>query len=166
MKKIFFFFLVIFSYLSASDWHNFHSVIGKCDITFPIAPQHSSKDIPLNEEVLKYDLYFADSNDVIFMMLIANYPAKIDPTKESISLEGFISGIMNHSKDNKLIYADFQEFQNRNALEFLISKENRYFKAKALINENKLYLLSIESDNMDLLDQSFDKFIGSFQLTN
>jgi len=172
MKKFslfFFIFCVLLSSYSFS-WEKFYSLQGNCEILFPSKPQHMTQKIPIKEinDYMNYDVYmsFLDENNSICMMVIASFPTKIEKDKEKQSLEGFLNGIINHKNEKKLIYAKFSDFKNLNAIDFLLENQNRYFKGKAIILENKLYLIAMEFDNHLDLDKTFQKYIESFNFKN
>ncbi len=168
MKKLIYIFLLfISSQLFAAEWIDFYSVEGKCKINFPQKPHHVEQMIPIEESnlYLKYDVYLTHMEEgSIYMMVIAQYPTDIDPKNHRASLEGFINGIMNHKNKNKLISADFFEFQGHNALDFHVERLNRSFKGRAMIVANRLYLLAMEADDNSNLDINYKKYIESFAL--
>jgi hypothetical protein len=124
--------------------------------------------IPIKEVngYLKYDVYisFIDENNSVCMMIIANFPTKIDKSNERLSLEGFLNGIINHKNDKKIVYANFSDFNDLSALDFLLENQNRYFKGKAIIRGNKLYLIAMEYNNTLDFDKTFEKYMDSFSL--
>jgi len=172
MKKFIFLFFV-FSVLtsgSSFSWEKFYSIEGKCEVLFPNKPEHMRQVIPVKDlsSYMNYDVYLStlDDEESICMMIIVDFPAKIDSDKELQSLEGFLNGIINHRDEKKLISADFTTFENLNALDFVVEDQNRYFKGKTIIHENKMYLIAMEYDSHLDLDISFNKYIESFHLKN
>jgi len=170
MKKLIFL-LFIFCVLLCSynfSWEKFYSIEGNCEILFPNKPHHLKQVIPLQQtnDYLNYDIYLSliDQDNTICMMVIANFPAIIDEINEKQSLEGFINGIINHKNDKKIIYADFSTFFNLKAVDFLLENQNRYFKGKVFIKENKLYLIAMEYNSNLNFDKTFEKYISSFNL--
>jgi len=163
MKKFslfFFIFCVLFNSYSFS-WEKFYSLSGDCEILFPTKPHHMAQKIPIKDldAYMNYDVYMSllDEDNSVCMMVVASFPTKIEEAKEKQSLEGFLNGIINHKNEKKLIYAKFSKFQNKNAIDFLLENQNRYFKGRAIIVEDKLYLIAIEFNNNLDLDQTFSK---------
>ncbi len=173
MKKIVFLifaFLILSSNFSLS-WEKFYSVEGKCEILFPSKPEHIKQIVALNDlnSYMNYDVYLSTLEDqnTICMMIVVDFPMKIDENKELQSLESFLNGMLNHQKEKKhLILADFTTFNDLNALDFIVENQNRYFKGKAIICESKMYLIAMEYDSCLNLDATFNKFIKSFHLKN
>ncbi len=169
MKKLAVFFFLFFLFFSSSCfcWEKFYSIEGNCEILFPNKPHHLKQVIPIQKtnEFLNYDVYLSLSDkDTICMMIIANFPSKINPANQRQSLEGFFNGIVNHKKDKKVIYCGFSNFYDLDALDFLLESQNRFFKGKVFIKENKLYLIAMEYNNDLNLDKIFEKYISSFFL--
>lgn len=144
----------------------FHSVEGNCEVIFPSKPHHLKKIIPIARtgQCLNYDAYLSldEKDDTVCMMVIANFPDKIQEENQKQSLEGFLNGVINHKNDKKLVFADFSEFYNLCAIDFLLQHQNRYFKGKAFIRENRLYLIAMEYNANLNLDEIFEKYIDSF----
>lgn len=169
MKKILFLILVSLTFaINSFSWEKFFSVEGNCEISFPDKPYHVKQTIPIDQskEFLNYDVYLsmADKDNSICMMIVANFPSKIDISAHKASLEGFLNGIVNHKNEKKLIYANFSDFNSLNALDFLLENQNRYFKGKVFIKENKLYLIAMEFNTNLNLDAIFEKYVTSFGL--
>ncbi|MFA6118785.1 MAG: hypothetical protein WCT85_05750 [Parachlamydiales bacterium] len=166
MKKILLIILCLSSYSLGFSWEKFYSVSGGCEILFPNKPHHIKQVVPLKESnsFLNYDVYlsFLDEKNSVCMMIVANFPNKIDISKQKDSLEGFLNGILNHKEEKKLIFANYCEFNKLQALEFLIENQDRYFKGKAFVLGDKLYLISMEYDINLNLDESFEKYANSF----
>ncbi|HEU63928.1 MAG: hypothetical protein KR126chlam4_00768 [Candidatus Anoxychlamydiales bacterium] len=172
MKK-FIFLIFVFSILishSSFSWEKFYSIEGKCEVLFPNKPEHMRQVIPVQDlsSFMNYDVYLSvlDDENSICMMIIVDFPAKIDDDKELQSLEGFLNGIINHREEKKLISADFTTLGDLNALDFVVEDQNRYFKGRAIISESKMYLIAMEYDSHLDLDISFSKYIESFHLKN
>lgn len=172
MKKwilVFFIFSVMISSYSYT-WEKLYSIEGECEISFPNKPHHMKQVVPVQDlnAFMNYDIYmsFVDDENSICMMIVVDFPTEIDITKEKQSLEGFINGVINYKEDKKLLYANFSEFNQLNALDFLLESDNRFFKGKAIIADSKLYLIAMEyNSNLDL-DKIFNKYIESFNLKN
>ena len=170
MKKYIFLFF-IFSILingSSFSWERFYSVEGKCEVLFPNKPEHMRQIIPIKDlnSYMNYDVYLStlDDESTLCMMIIVDFPTKIESDKELQSLEGFLNGILNHKEEKKLISADFTTFNELNVLDFVVESQNRYFKGRTLISGSKMYLIAMENDSHLDLDKIFNKYIESFHL--
>lgn len=170
MKKLIVFFFICFIFFSniCFSWEKFHSIEGNCEISFPEKPHHIKQVIPIQQtnEQLNYDVYLSliDKENIICMMVIASFPGEIEQENQKQSLEGFLNGIINHKNDKKIIYASFSKYCSLNSIDFLLESQNRYFKGKAFIKENKLYLVGMEYNSNLNLDNTFEKYINSFHL--
>ncbi|MBN2478644.1 MAG: hypothetical protein JXA94_00285 [Parachlamydiales bacterium] len=169
MKKIVFL-IAILSTIRIFSWQTLFSVEGNCRIDFPQKPHHMHQVIPIRENntFMKYDVYLSEieEENSMCMLVITHFPDKVDEAKQTASLEGFLNGILNHNQDKKLIFAEFTDFQNRNALDFLVQNKERLFKGKAILDNDKLYLVTLEYDSNKNLDLMFDKFLSSFSIND
>ena len=114
---------------------------------------------------MRYDVYVsAHEKKAVYMMLIAQYPPFINETHAEMSLESFLNGLVTQNHDNKLIFADLVQVQGHKALDFFIESQGMYFKGRAIMAENHLYLLAMECDVKNYLENHFNHFINSFEL--
>lgn len=153
---------------SESLWQEFHSVVGKCTMRFPKYPDHLSEKMRLPEEGfdLKYDAYIsAMDQKTVFLLLIAQYPDFVDESYARMSLEGFLNGILTHNPNNQLIFADLSLVGGHEALDFFIRTGSIYFKGRALMVKNSLYLMAMECEVQNYDEGSYNSFVESFQLS-
>ncbi|MBS0653208.1 MAG: hypothetical protein JSR39_06710 [Verrucomicrobia bacterium] len=150
-----------------SNWQEFHSVGGKCKMRFPKSPDHLSEKMRLPEEGfdLKYDAYIsAIDQKTVFMLLIAQYPEFVDESYARMSLEGFLNGILTHNPNNQLIFADLSLVEGHEALDFFIRTGGVYFKGRALMVKNSLYLMAMECEVQNYDENNYNTFVNSFKL--
>jgi hypothetical protein len=149
-------------------WQEFHSVVGKCTMKFPKYPDHLSEKMRLPEEGfdLKYDAYIsAMDQKTVFLLLIAQYPEFVDETYARMSLEGFLNGILTHNPNNQLIFADLSLVSGHEALDFFIRTGSVYFKGRALMVKNSLYLMAMECEVQNYDEMHYNAFVESFQFS-
>lgn len=149
------------------NWQEFHSAGGKCKVSFPKTPDHLSEKMRLPEEGfdLKYDAYIsAVDQKTVFMLLIAQYPDFVDESYARMSLEGFLNGILTHNPNNQLIFADLSLVAGHEALDFFIRTGGVYFKGRALMVKNSLYLMAMECEVQNYEEAHYNVFINSFKL--
>ena len=116
---------------------------------------------------INYDVYIAPLEDkAICLLLIAQYPLAVEPGQELEGIEGLLSGIVSHNKDNQLIYAKVIDLQGVPAVDFLVQGGSNYFRGLALMVGSKLYLIAMEGKKENLDEKIFTRFSGSFQLHN
>ncbi len=152
---------------STIAWKDFHSVSGKCHMKFPSQPQHVTESMKFAEEgySLRYDAYVsAPSSNSVYMLLIAQYPEFVDESYARMSLEGFLNGILNHNPNNQLLFADLVLYDGHEAMEFFIRAGSVYFKGRAMMVKNSLYLMAMECDMKEYNEQQFNSFVNSFKL--
>ncbi|NRA90749.1 MAG: hypothetical protein HRU43_06450 [Simkaniaceae bacterium] len=152
---------------TAEGWKKFHSVHGKCMVSLPESPEHVKQIMPFPEEGynLRYDVYVsAHEKKAVYMMLIAQYPPFINESHAEMSLESFLNGLVTQNHDNELIFADLVSVQGYKAMDFFIQAKGTYFKGRAIMAENHLYLLAMECEVTNYLEGHFDHFINSFEL--
>lgn len=144
-------------------WREYHSVNGRCKIAFPDIPKHMKERfaLPQSKAVVTYDAYIsAVKPQTVYMMLIAEYPHKIKPSQEEMSLESFVSGLV--QRGGQLIFADFINNKKATTMEFFIQNENVFFKGLAMMKDNKLYLIAVESIDEQYKENLYHQFIESF----
>lgn len=153
--------------IAASGWQEFHSVVGKCKMKFPNHPEHVSENMAMPEEGydLRYDAYISSVDQKsVFMLLIAQYPDFVDETYAQMSLESFLNGILSHNPGNQLIFADLLLVNGREALDFFIRTGSVFFKGRAMMVKNSLYLMAMECEMQHYDEDTFKAFINSFIL--
>jgi len=151
-----------------ASWQEFHSVVGNCTMQFPKQPDHLSEKMRLPEEGfdLKYDAYISSVDQkTVFLLLVAQYPDFVDETYARMSLEGFLNGILTHNPNNQLIFADLSLVGGHEALDFFIRTGGVYFKGRALMVKNSLYLMAMECEVQNYDETHYNKFVQSFQLS-
>ena len=153
---------------SAINWQEFHSVSGKCRMSFPDFPQHVTENMNVSEDgySLRYDAYIsALDKQTVFMLLVAQYPDFVDETYARMSLEGFLNGVLNHNPGNQLIFADLLLVEGHEALDFLIRTGTVYFKGRAMMVKNSLYLMAMECEIQTYNENHYSSFVNSFKLS-
>jgi hypothetical protein len=149
------------------NWQEFQSVAGNCSMKFPAKPEHVSEKMTMPEEGydLKYDAYISSTDPkTIFMLLIAQYPDFVDERFAHMSLEAFLNGILTHNPGNQLIFADLVLVQGHEALDFFIRSGSVYFKGRAMMVKNSLYLMAMECEVQNYDESSYNTFVTSFKL--
>lgn len=150
------------------SWQEFHSAIGSCSMLFPRSPEHVSEKMSDGSQEgfdLKYDAYIANMDKKsVFMLLIAQYPEFVDESYAQISLESFLNGLLSHNPANQLIFADLVLVGGREALDFFIRTGSVFFKGRAMMVKNSLYLMAMECEMQHYDEADFNQFINSFKL--
>lgn len=153
--------------LQANNWKQFHSVSGNCTVAFPSQPEHirQTMNVPEEQVDLNYDVYVAaEGNRAVYMVLIAEYPSFVDESYAEMSLESFLNGIVSQHPSNQLVAADMIELQGFKGMDFFVRTDDVFFKGRAVMAKNNLYLLAMECEAENYSDNSFQKFISSFQI--
>lgn len=151
------------------EWKEFRSTTGNCQMKFPAQPQHVTEDMSLSDDGyrLRYDAYISSiDKQSVYMLLIAQYPDFVDESYARMSLESFLNGILNHNPNNQLIFADLLLVDGREALDFFIRTGSVYFKGRAMMVKNSLYLMAMECEMQVYNENDFNSFISSFKLSN
>jgi hypothetical protein len=149
------------------EWKKFHAREAKCQINFPNLPEHVSHKIeaPEGEYELKYDAYISScAEDVVFILLVAQYPDYVDQTYAQMSLEAFLNGILTYNPDNHLIFADLLLVNGHEALDFFIRAPGLFFKGRAIMVQNSLYLMAMECDVKCYDEEAYSEFVESLEL--
>lgn len=148
------------------DWKEFHSVAGKCTMMFPNAPEHISEKMSVPEEGydLRYDAYISShEKKSVYMLLIAQYPKFVDQSLAQASLEGFLNGILANNPGNQLLFADMLLVDGKPALDFFIRTGGIYFKGRAIMVDNQLYLMAMECEVQNYDESRYNYFVTSFK---
>jgi hypothetical protein len=148
-------------------WKEFHSQPGNCSMMMPAEPEHISEKMAMPDEnfELKYDAYIsAADQQTVFMLLIAQYPEFVDETYAQMSLEGFLNGILTHNPGNQLLFADLLLVHGHEALDFFIRTGNVYFKGRAVMVKNSMYLMAMECEIPHYDEGRYKHFVESFKL--
>ncbi len=150
------------------DWKKVESKEGKCIVEFPGVPEHVSEIMKIDDEgtELKYDAYIASAGpESVFMLLVALYPEEfLDEELSHKSLESFLNGILSHGSGSQLIFADLVLVDGHQGLDFFIRSGANYFKGRALLSENLLYLMAMECKVSEYDEKHYDRFVNSFLL--
>ena len=152
---------------SAKSWKKFHSISGNCLLSLPASPEHVKQIMPFPKEGynLRYDVYIsAHENRAVYILLVAPYPPSVNKSYAKTGLERFLNGLLSQHHDNNLIFADLVDVQGHTALDFFIESKGIYFKGRAIMAENTLYLLAMECSAVNYLEHNFNHFINSFEL--
>lgn len=134
---------------------------------FPNKPEHISEKMKMDEEGydLQYDAYIsAMDSKTVYMLLIAQYPDFVDEQFAHMSLEAFLNGILTHNPSNQLLFADLVLVQGYEGLDFFIRTGGVYFKGRAVMVKNQLYLMAMECEIQNYDESSYNQFVESFLL--
>ena len=158
------------NYFSSSDWKEFNSADGGFRILFPDYPQREESDIkvPNSDITLKLIYYIDDKGaDGAYLASFTQYPENTDVSQPKINLENALNGTMAANEGNKLISSTYSELQNNPALDFVIQNDSIKYtnKGKIVLVGKKIYQIAVVQGSDKLDDNSFNKFISSFQLT-
>jgi hypothetical protein len=151
---------------SLANWQEFHSQAGNCKMHFPNNPEHVAERMSVTEEgyELRYDAYISTvDKQSVFMLLVAQYPEFVDESYASSSLESFLNGILSHNPGNQLIFADLVLVNGHEALDFFIRTGSVYFKGRAMMVKNSLYLMAMECEMQSYDESNYNRFVDSFQ---
>jgi hypothetical protein len=149
-----------------SVWKDFYSTSGKCSLKFPCAPEHISEKMSVPEEgyELKYDAYISSKDKKsVYMLLIAQYPEFVDQSLAQASLEGFLNGILSNNPGGQLLFADMLLVEGKPALDFFIRTGGVYFKGRAIMVQNQLYLMAMECEVQNYDEGGYKLFVNSFK---
>ena len=141
---------------------------GICSMKFPTPPERVSEKMQMDGEGvdLQYDAYIASGDtNTIFMLLVAEYPEFVDEQFARMSLEAFLNGLLTHNPGNQLLYADLVLVQGYEGLDFFIRSGAMYFKGRALMVKNQLYLMAMECEVQSYDEAHYNEFVNSFALS-
>ncbi len=141
---------------------------GLCSMVFPGNTEKVSEKMQIDGEdfELRYDAYISSPADkTVFMLLVAEYPAFVDEQFARMSLEAFLNGILTYNPNNQLLFAEMVLIQGYEALDFFIRSGATYFKGRALMIKNQLYLMAMECEVQSYDEADYNQFVNSFALS-
>jgi hypothetical protein len=141
---------------------------GICSINFPSDPERVSEKMQMDGGGvdLQYDAYISSSDsNAIFMLLVAEYPDFVDEQFARMSLEAFLNGLLTHNPENQLLHADLVLVEGYEGLDFFIRSGSMYFKGRALMVKNQLYLMAMECEVQSYDEAHYNDFVNSFSLS-
>ena len=147
-------------------WQDFYCTSGQCTLKFPSAPEHISEKMSVPEEgyELKYDAYIAsEDKKSVYMLLVAQYPEFVDQSLAQASLEGFLNGVLANNPGGQLLFADMLLVEGKPALDFFIRTGGVYFKGRAIMVQNQLYLMAMECEVQNYDEGGYKLFVSSFK---
>jgi hypothetical protein len=151
-----------------NEWLSYQTITGCCSLSFPKNPEHVSQKMAIDEDgvlELHYDAYVAAHNQQsVFMLLVAPYPEFVDESYAHTSLESFLNGMVSQSSKNTLISADYILYKGKEALDFYVLSGNVCFKGRALMVQNRFYLMAMECEAQNYNEDNFKTFLSSFKL--
>jgi hypothetical protein len=100
------------------------------------------------------------------MLLIAQYPEFVDQSLAQASLEGFLNGILANNPGNQLLFADMILVDGKPALDFFVRTGPVYFKGRAIMVKNQLYLMAMECEVQSYDEGGYNFFVESFKFNN
>lgn len=152
---------------SGHNWQDFiASGVNKYKVSFPSYPHHVSETLKLKsgKVAIKYDAYIAEHGvHALYMVLIAEYPKTEVKPDPKVGLDAFLKGILSHSSDSELMASNWHSFQGNTAVDFLVNNNGVMMKGRAVMVNNCLYLVAMESHKMHFQEENFDFFVGSFE---
>lgn len=153
--------------VDTSCWKDFISKGGRYKVAFPSYPQHVSETLKMQNGKfsIKYDAYIAEQGvDALYMVLIAQYPkTQVRPDPEA-GLKAFLNGLLAHGESSQLVQVDWQEFQGFSSVDFLINTAGILLRGRAVMVNNSLYLIAMESHETRFRTENFQYFIETFTL--
>jgi len=155
------------SKIDSSCWKDFVSKGGRYKVSFPSYPQHVSETLKMqNGKVsIKYDAYIAEQGvDALYMVLIAQYPkTQVRPDPEA-GLKAFLNGLLSHGESSRLVQVEWQDFQGFSSVDFLINTAGILLHGRAVMVDNNLYLVAMESHETRYRSENFQYFVETFTL--
>lgn len=152
---------------TGSAWKQMYAKGGECSISFPSPPQMITQTLNLPEGgKLFYDIYLAPfENKGVFLLLVATYPGALTTGHELAAVEGLMQGIVAHHPGNTLEFAEEIQVDGHLGMTFLVKSDSSYFRGQAIMVGNKLYLIAMEGKKSSLEENTFSRFVKTFQIS-
>jgi len=147
-------------------WKKIRSEQGKCCAMFPDEPEQIQQSVPISGEnaSLQYHVYVTNTQKVIFMLLIVQYPHVISEVNSSKNLEHFLSMLAAQNSGAKVVSADLVNVQGHEGLDFVIQSGMTLFHGRVTQANNALYLIGVECEHDHYQEDNYRYFIDSFEL--
>lgn len=151
------------------DWTRFTSTQDGFSVDLPSKPEHVQQtiDIPKTDLKIDYNTYLSEpSDDVVYVVSVWNYPAKIDMSKPEINLQDGFGGMLSALPGSEVMSMKMGEVNGYKSLEFLVKNDEIYFQGKLILVYNTLYqVFTVYKKSVDMTD-NYVHFINSFKLIN
>ncbi len=149
------------------EWTRFTSTQDGFSVDLPAKPEHVQQtiDIPKTDLKIDYNTYLSEpSDDVVYVVSVWNYPAKIDMSKPEINLQDGFGGMLSALPGSEVMSMKMGEVDGYKSLEFLVKNDDIYFQGKLILVYNTLYqVFTVYKKSVDMTD-NYIHFIDSFKL--
>lgn len=149
------------------EWQEIFVRSGECRIAFPSLPQMIEQKLKLDHEgaYLTYDVYLAPYRDQsVCLLLVAQYPNEVPAGSEVAGLEGLLRGILHQHPENRVVFADMGKHQGYPAMNFMVQSGKNFFRGRAIMIGNQLYLIAMEGAKQHFQEAMFQKFLKTFRI--
>ncbi len=160
--------LIAANSLFAADWREFQGSANSFKVLLPANPNHWHNQMRVKDahDMLNYDVYVAGKDpEAMYMMLIADFPKELSQAQETLSIEGFMRGVLKDKEESRLLFIDSLKVQGHAAMDFLMKgKLDHFFKGRVIAASKKLYLLTVECSLENFNETDYKTFVNSFVL--
>jgi len=126
---------------------------------------HETSTMPGSKDKIGYDMYVTQSRlGTTFMINVIEYPPSFNTDSSDSVLTTVLNDIMAGNESNTVRHKEFSSFLDFPSIEFVLSNTQGSLRVRAFLRDKTLFILSVADTDIDALDQTFSKFVKSFQL--
>ncbi len=136
-------------------------------VELPGQPHHAHEmsTMPGSKDKIGYDLYVTQSRlGTTFMINVIEYPPSFNTDSSESVLTTVLNDIVAGNKSNKVMHKEFASFFDYPSIEFVLSNTQGNLRVRVFLRNKTLFILSVADTDIDALNQTFSKFVKSFQL--
>jgi hypothetical protein len=133
--------------------------------SFPAAPHHVSGDQNIIQDGQKvgYDIYIAHSRlGTMYMVNVIRYPSTFDVSVPEKILKSAVDEICSSNPANAITKSELGTFSGFPSLDFVVENPLAEIQGRVILKGTTLFVISVASENKDLLHKHFEKFLLSF----
>ncbi|TKC08404.1 TraB/GumN family protein [Pedobacter polaris] len=142
------------------NWYTHKDNINNFSIQFPSAP--FTAESTAGQKIVNY-------NDPIKNVIYTATALYTGPLNNNVGSTQYIDTVLNNyikQSSAKLIALNYLDYNGLKISEAQLEKDGNYFRARLIHTNNTFYILTIENDDKDVLQEKFaDLFFNSLQFT-
>lgn len=157
------------AHTSVANWNMYTAPSGAFRVFFPKLPQNASSTV-LDKDThqLKYFATYASTSPegAAFMVNIISFKPNEAPDDMKALVTKHVTELVDAKEGNQLLNLSEGEFRNQTAYDFEIVNGTLDVLGKAFVLNQKLYVLTMTTQDMKADPQKFNFFVNSFEPLN
>jgi hypothetical protein len=150
------------------EWRDYASPSNDFSISLPTVPQHTEDYVPMpnSDGNIKYTMFLAQARlGTSFVINSIQYPPTFDASNSEVILKSIAQEMVAGKEANQLTNQEFFSFQGYPATIFGIANNNVTTKNLAVLQDKKVYVITVADRNPQAVDDLFKRAVDSFIIT-